>query len=67
MNNSVKSFTLNNGHQCLLEFYMYFSWREVFWGEERGLYYVASPQGSPLSAGFHHGNLIFVILCYTVK
>ena len=44
----------------------------VLWGGGvqcggRGLCYVALLQGSPVSAGFHHGNLIFRILCYTVE
>ena len=67
MNHSVEALiSFNEGHQSLLKLYMHLGWGVSAWGKKGRLRYNALLQGSPLSASFHYGNLIFGIWCYCV-
>ena len=68
MNNFVGGLIpFNEGHQGPLKLHVHLGWW-WWWGGGsvlvsggRGLCYVALLQGSPVSAGFHYGELIFGI------
>ena len=68
MNNSDEALILSNeGYQGLLKLHVHLlgevevGVKVSIIGEKKGLCYVALLEGSPVSVGFHYGNLVFGI------